>query len=56
MPNCSVIFAELDGAAAGDVRKRAQLFVRLEVQQIERLRLMVDQPGQSALAIGRARP
>ncbi len=55
MPNRSVIFAELDGAAAGDVRKRAQLFVRLEVQQIERLRLMVDQPGQSALGIGRAR-
>ena len=55
MPNRSVIFAELDGATAGDVRKRAQLFVRLEVQRIERLRLMVDQPGQSALAIGRAR-
>jgi cysteine-rich repeat protein len=55
MPTRSTIHATLAGANAGEAQKRALFYVRLEVQVIERLRLMTDQPGQAALNIGRGR-
>ncbi len=55
MPSRSTIRAKLVGASLGETRKQALLYVRLEVQRIERLRLMVDQPGQALLSLGRGR-
>ena len=53
MPNRSTITVRLSGASPGEIRKQALLYVRLEVQRIERFRLMVDQPGQALLSVGR---